>query len=339
MQRRIVLGVAAVWLASAPAFAQQFRGSLSGRVLDQQQAVVPGAKIHAVESETGAKFQTVTNADGTYVLPFLPPGPYSVTAEAAGFKRYVNTKVRVTTNEREQIDIHARGRHDRSIRDGIGRGSMLETASSSTGQVINQRQIENMPINGRAPLALAQLAFGVTPNSDPKFSRPFDNSGPSGFSMGGAPEPEQRTADRRLARYHAQPARRLQSAARRGAGNQGRDLPDRRRLRAHRRRHGQRRDARRHQLGPRQRLRVQPGFQTGRHSVVHQPRRPEEIAAHLQPVGHDGGRPDLDSQRSSTARTSCSGSSATKAFTTLSRNRRPKPWPPRPSAAAISRSF
>jgi hypothetical protein len=52
---------------------------------------------------------------------------------------------------------------------------------------INQRQIENMPINGRAPLVLAQLAFGVTPNSDPKFSRPFDNAGPSGFSMGGAP--------------------------------------------------------------------------------------------------------------------------------------------------------
>ena len=64
---------------------------------------------------------------------------------------------------------------------------MLDTASSSTGQVINQRQLENMPINGRAPLVLAQLAFGVTPNSDPKFSRPFDNSGPSGFSMGGAP--------------------------------------------------------------------------------------------------------------------------------------------------------
>ena len=42
-------------------------------------------------------------------------------------------------------------------------------------------------MNGRTPLVLAQLAFGVTPNSDPKFSRPFDNAGPSDFSMGGAP--------------------------------------------------------------------------------------------------------------------------------------------------------
>src|SRR5260370_16632193 len=44
-----------------------------------------------------------------------------------------------------------------------------------------------MPMNGRTPLVLAQLAMGVVPNSDPRFNRPFDNAGPSGFSMGGAP--------------------------------------------------------------------------------------------------------------------------------------------------------
>jgi hypothetical protein len=187
MLRCIVFGAAALWLAGVPTFAQQFRGSLSGRVLDQQQAAVPGAKILAVESETGAKFPTVTNGDGTYVLTFLPPGPYSVAAEAAGFKRYVNAQVRVATNEREQLDITLEvGTIDQSVTVSA-EASMLDTASSSTGQVINQRQLENMPINGRAPLVLAQLAFGVTPNSDPKFSRPFDNSGPSGFSMGGAP--------------------------------------------------------------------------------------------------------------------------------------------------------
>ena len=148
---------------------------------------MPGAKIHAVESETGAKFQTVTNGDGTYVLTFLPPGPYSVAAEAAGFKRYVNAQVRVTTNEREQLDITLEvGSIDQSVTVSA-EASMLETATLPHGQVINQRQLENMPINGRAPLVLAQLAFGVTPNSDPKFSRPFDNAGPSGFSMGGAP--------------------------------------------------------------------------------------------------------------------------------------------------------
>ena len=64
---------------------------------------------------------------------------------------------------------------------------MLQTTTASTGQVISSAQIENMPVSGRTPLALAQLAFGVVPNTDPRFTRPFDNAGPSGFSMGGAP--------------------------------------------------------------------------------------------------------------------------------------------------------
>ena len=186
MLRRIVFGAAVCFLAGA-AFAQEFRGSLSGKVIDQQQSVVPGAKITATETETGAKFNTVSNGDGTYVLPFLPPGPYALTAEAPGFKKYFNKNLRVSTNEREQVDITLEvGSVDQSVTV-TAEASMLETGTASLGQVINQRQIENMPMNGRAPLVLAQLAFGVTPNADPKFSRPFDNAGPSGFSMGGAP--------------------------------------------------------------------------------------------------------------------------------------------------------
>jgi hypothetical protein len=186
-RRKLWSIVGGLCLAIGGGQAQEFRGSLSGRVIDQQQAVVPGAKIIATETETGAKFQTVSGTDGAYVLPFLPPGPYSLTAEAPGFKRYVNDHVRITTNEREQIDIQLQvGTVDQSVTVSA-ESSMLETATASTGQVINTRSIENLPINGRAPLTLAQLAFGVTPNSDPKFSRPFDNAGPSGFSMGGAP--------------------------------------------------------------------------------------------------------------------------------------------------------
>ena len=179
--------LAAGFIWSGAASAQEFRGSLSGHVNDPQSASVPGAKITAVEKETGARFSTVSNADGTYVLPFLPPGPYSVEVEAPGFKRYVNGSMRISTNEREQLDVQLEvGGTEQSVTVSA-ESSMLETATASTGQVINTRQIENLPINGRAPLTLAQMAFGVTPNSDPKFSRPFDNAGPSGFSMGGAP--------------------------------------------------------------------------------------------------------------------------------------------------------
>src|SRR3954454_21598575 len=160
--RRLALCMCA-FLLPALSPAQEFRGTLSGHVLDPQGSSIPNAKVFATENETGAKFQTVTNTDGTYVLPFLPPGPYTISAEAPGFKKYINKNVRVSTNEREQIDIALEvGTIDQSVTVSA-EGSMLETATASTGQVINTRLVENMPINGRAPLVLAQLAYGVTP--------------------------------------------------------------------------------------------------------------------------------------------------------------------------------
>jgi hypothetical protein len=185
-QFRALAGI--VFVLGAPiTWAQEFRGSLSGRVIDQQQAAIPNAKIIVIHNDTGSRSHTAANGDGSYTLPFLPPGPYTVSAEAAGFKRYVNPNIRVTTNERGQLDITLEiGLVEQSVLVSA-ESSMLETATASTGQVINTRQIENLPLNGRTPLVLAQAAFGVTPNSDPKFARPFDNAGPSDFSMGGAP--------------------------------------------------------------------------------------------------------------------------------------------------------
>ena len=124
-------------LTVAIGHAQEFRGSLSGRVLDQQESAISYVAIVATGKDTGAKFHTFSGSDGGYTLPFLPPGPYTVAAELAGFKRYVNGNVRVTTNEREQIDITLEiGQVDQSVTVSA-EASMLETASASTGQVIN----------------------------------------------------------------------------------------------------------------------------------------------------------------------------------------------------------
>ncbi|MCC6540321.1 MAG: TonB-dependent receptor [Bryobacterales bacterium] len=171
----------------ASAFAQEYRATLSGRITDPQGAVVPGVKIVAVQVETAAKFETVSGQDGLYTIPFLPPAAYRVTAEAAGFKKYDRTGVQLGANERVGLDIEMIVGQLTETIEVNAEAPMLNTASASTGQVINTRQIENMPLSGRTPLALAQLAFGVTPTDDPRFTRPFDNAGPSGFSMGGAP--------------------------------------------------------------------------------------------------------------------------------------------------------
>ncbi len=155
--------------------------------MDAQGAVIPGVKVIATQTETESKSETVAGADGQFVLPFLPPGLYGVAAEAPGFKRYIREGLQVTTDQRMSLDILLEVGQATDSVTVTAEAPMLESSTASVGQVINSRQIESMPMAGRTALVLAQLSFGVIPLSDPKFYRPFDNAGPSDFSIGGTP--------------------------------------------------------------------------------------------------------------------------------------------------------
>jgi hypothetical protein len=185
MLRRVISQWCAVFCFITILSAQEFRGTLSGRVTDQSGSVIPNAKVAAVNVDTGATFETVTTESGEYTLPFLIPGPYRLTADVTGFKAYVQERVQVGTNQRVSQDITLQvGSSSESVTVSAD-APLVSSTTASVGQVITTHQIENLPMNGRTPLSLAQLSFGVTPNSDPRFTRPFDNAGPSGFSMGG----------------------------------------------------------------------------------------------------------------------------------------------------------
>lgn len=179
------------WCACVVAFwvlcldAQEFRSTLSGRVFDSSGAAVPNVRVTAENNETGAKSETVTSNSGEYTIPFLAPGNYQLVAEASGFKRYVQEKVQLGTNTRVSQDIALEIGSQAEAVTVSADATVLSTATASVGQVIGTQQIESLPMNGRTPLTLAQLSFGVTPSSDPRFTRPFDNGGPAGFSMGG----------------------------------------------------------------------------------------------------------------------------------------------------------
>jgi len=177
----------AILACAAAVSAQEFRSTLSGRVIDQQDAVVPGVTVAATQIQTGARTETVSGADGQYTLPFLLPGTYRLSTEVAGFKRYVREGISVSANERLAIDIPL---EVGQIADSVtvtADSSMLETATGSVGQVITQSQVENIPMNGRSPLMMAQLWAGVIPQGGPLLARPFDVSHTSDFSMSGAP--------------------------------------------------------------------------------------------------------------------------------------------------------
>jgi hypothetical protein len=185
--RRLLILAVALCFWTAASWAQEFRGTITGRVLDSQQAAVPNVRVLATQVETGAKYETVSSGDGQYTLPFLAPGVYRVTVEASGFKRFVREGVRVSTNERQNLDVALEVGGVSETITVTAETSLLETATASTGQVINQRQIDSTPLNGRSPLVLAQLAFGVVPNASANQARPYDDGRQSTFSMGGAP--------------------------------------------------------------------------------------------------------------------------------------------------------
>ncbi len=181
----MLLQVSLLFIFCALSFAQEFRSTISGRVTDPSGAAIPSAKVIATETNTGSKSEATSSPDGEYTLPFLAPGPYQLSVEVQGFKKYTQSGITLGTNVRVSQDVVLQiGSQSDSVTVTADVG-LLSTASASVGQVITSSQIENMPMNGRTALTLAQLAYGVTPSSDPRFTRPFDNAGPSGFSMGG----------------------------------------------------------------------------------------------------------------------------------------------------------
>src|SRR5438034_8079430 len=84
-----------VSLGAAPLGAQQSTSEVRGRVLDAQQAVLPGATVIVTNQETGTFRQTVSNNDGTYFISALPPGSYTLTVELPSFKKYARKDVRL----------------------------------------------------------------------------------------------------------------------------------------------------------------------------------------------------------------------------------------------------
>src|SRR5262245_5280892 len=188
--RCVVATFSATLLVACLGRAQEFRGSVTGHVMDSQEGLIPNAKIEMTLVSTGSRYSTVSASNGSYTLPALTPGAYRVEAEAQGFKRYIRDGVQVTTNERITLDIRLDvGQVGESVTV-TAEVPLLQTASASTGQVISERQLENMPLNGRTPMIAAQRAYGVIASSGDSLNRvrPTDNAFAAGISMGGAPQ-------------------------------------------------------------------------------------------------------------------------------------------------------
>lgn len=141
--------------------AQDPRGSISGTVADESGAVVPAVKIRVTNIDTGVPASAETNQSGGYRVPYLPAGFYRVNAELTGFKSFVRDKVEVRVGETLELPIRM---ELGSLSDTVqvtAETPVLETASASLGQTVDQRRIQELPQRGGNPLELALLTPGV----------------------------------------------------------------------------------------------------------------------------------------------------------------------------------
>ncbi len=156
---RMLLGIV---LASAAVLGQEdARGRITGQVLDATGAPIPNVAVSVTGNSTQVKVNATTNASGSYEIPYLDPGMYTMTASAQGFTSYQRTNVEVRAADRLTIDVKLTVG---SVNESVivsGQVPLVDTSSANQGQVTDQRLLADLPLSGGNPLTLVQLAPGV----------------------------------------------------------------------------------------------------------------------------------------------------------------------------------
>src|SRR6516164_8427685 len=154
--RTITLSVPCVFLACASALAQT--SQINGAVRDASGLGIPGAAIKATQTATGIVRSTSSGSDGSYVLPNLPIGPYVLEVAKEGFSRYVQSGIvlQVDTNPTVDISLRVGAVNEQVTVEAVA--LQVETRTTSIGGVVDNRQITEMPLNGRDAHELVFLA-------------------------------------------------------------------------------------------------------------------------------------------------------------------------------------
>ena len=157
-------------IVSLPSFGQS-ASSLGGTVRDASQAVLPGASITAINVDTGVETRTTANNSGVYNFPSLQPGVYNVTAETAGFQKAAKTDVKLGMGSqlRLNFDMVVAGSTEIVEVTGTAENMILE-AGSSTGTVLQEEVLTQLPLISNDVMDLINVMGGVVKSEDPIFS-------------------------------------------------------------------------------------------------------------------------------------------------------------------------
>jgi len=164
-----------VLLACAPAIAQQTTGTVTGRVVDQSGAAIPGATVTAKSPSTGFSRSETSDAEGLYRIGALPVGMYEVTAELQGFATLSKKDVEVNVASIVAIDFSMKVATLSETVNVTGATPLIQTTNSAVGGVVDPKRIEAIPLNGRqfANLAATIPGVGLGFHTDPTKSTQY----------------------------------------------------------------------------------------------------------------------------------------------------------------------
>ncbi len=164
---RLVLSFGALFVFTSVALGQN-TGTITGTVQDQSGAVVAGANVKAQNPATNFSRETVSATNGFYRFDQLPVGTYTITTEAAGFKKSVMQSVALSVNDALTVDIKLEVGQVSEIVTVSEAPSAVNTETSVVGRTVDNRTLNDLPIlagaGGRNPLQLAPLQAGVMPS-------------------------------------------------------------------------------------------------------------------------------------------------------------------------------
>ena len=158
---------------------------LFGRVLDPQGGAIVGASVSIRNAETGVSQSYKTNATGYYEGNLLMPGSYEVTAEVKGFKQLIRKGITLPVSSRIQIDMLLEVGSMTETISVKAEAPLLETNAVSSGRVIDNKSLMELPVMGNSAMILVKLAPGVQTGGVNNYLALHSNAGGSDYSVGG----------------------------------------------------------------------------------------------------------------------------------------------------------
>jgi hypothetical protein len=141
--------------------AQTSTATLQGHVEDSSGAKIPGAQIQITNVNTAATRQASTDADGEYVVPFLPPRQYTLAVEKPGFRRFTQTNVTLRVGQTLALNVNMQLGDVTTAVEVSAAAPPLSTSDSTVQTSISPKSITDLPLNGRLVLNLAATVPGV----------------------------------------------------------------------------------------------------------------------------------------------------------------------------------